>query len=119
MSDNWGTPDWILNLIFDRREFYDPCPLNPDGLRPFDGLTSKWPMSKPVFINPPFSNPGPWVDKAAAHEGEIVLLLPVDPTVGWWIRNSDSFRVTLLGVRIQFKGHAKSMRYPICIWRKP
>ena len=79
MSDDWDTPKWLLELIFDGQEYYDPCPRKGTG-----GLDAIWPERKPVFINPPFSDPLPWVRKAAAHDGEVVMLLPLDPTTKWW-----------------------------------
>ena len=36
MTDNYGSPKWILDL-FPPHRYFDPCPLNAD-LREFDGL---------------------------------------------------------------------------------
>ena len=49
-------------------------------LDPFGNLGS-------VFVNPPYSNPMPWIKKAiqAQRTGlKVVMLLNADPSVGWW-----------------------------------
>jgi hypothetical protein len=124
-TDDWRTPPWLLDLLVDGRAFFDPCPANPDGLRGNDGLLSEWPSDRLVFVNPPYSDPGPWVAKAAAHLGPIVLLLPNDPTTEWWQAYATLFRVTPLGQRIRFLsgslgyGRLSSARFPSAVWRKP
>lgn len=120
MNDNWTTPQWLLDLIFDGRPYFDPCPANPaDGsLRPHDGLGS-WPVDRPVFINPPYSDPGPWVRKARDHPGPVVLLVKCDPSTHWWQESVGAFRVTLIGVRLKFGAGDKAANFPSAIWRKP
>ena len=103
MTDDWETPKWLLEIVFNGREFYDPCPLF--GKHGEDGLKSEWPTDKPVFINPPYSRPAPWVNRAVAHLGEVHLLLPMDPTAEWWELNAPEFKVTLLPFRLRFRGH--------------
>lgn len=115
MSDDWGTPAWILDLIFDNRPYYDPCPLGKAN----GGLVAEWPTDRPVFINPPFSNPEPWVERASAHSGPVIMLLPADPSTAWWQLHSRNFRVTFLGQRIRFEGGKWPARFPVAVWRKP
>ena len=106
MSDDWETPKWLLDLVFAGREFYDPCPLfgKETGT---DGLKAEWPVDRPVFINPPYSRPSPWVNRAVAHHGEVHLLLSLDPTTEWWELNAPEFRVTVLPFRLRFRGRFK------------
>lgn len=111
-SDDWATPQWLLALLFPGGEYYDPCPINGSG-----GLDAWWPNGKPVYINPPFSNPLPWVRRAAAHDGQVVLLLPVDSTTKWWTY-ADGFEVILIGSRLHFNELATYARQTLCIWRK-
>lgn len=40
-----------------------------------------------VFVNPPYSNPMPWIQKAIEAQADgltVVMLLNADPSVGWW-----------------------------------
>ena len=76
MSDDYPTDDWI-KLIF--QDWFDPCTLSQGELRSFDGLGSSWPNK--TFINPPYSDPLPWVKQAVAESRRgktIVLLLKAD-----------------------------------------
>lgn len=112
-SDHYATPKWLLEILFPDGKYFDPCPLQPQA----DGLAGQWPTDQPVFINPPFSDPLPWVRKAAGHSGPVVLLLQVDPTTKWWTY-AEGFRVTLIGSRLHFNEMATYARHTLCIWRK-
>ena len=116
-TDNWATPRWFLDLLFDGEEFFDPCPLNPSP--DVDGLAVEWPTNMPVFINPPYSNPGPWTRKARDHKGPVVLLLRCDPATTWWQESVSAFRVTLIGQRLRFGTATRAAPFPSALWRKP
>lgn len=78
MKDNWKTPSW-LKVFFNM--YYDPCLLETNTIHMVDNLGSDW--SSPAFVNPPYSNPLPWVKKAIqeASKGiDVVMLLKVDPS---------------------------------------
>ena len=79
MNDNYATPAHIKR-VFDG--WFDPCPLNsPSG----DGLKVPW--GERTFVNPPYSNPAPWVTKAIeeSRQGKtIVMLLRVDTSTKWF-----------------------------------
>jgi hypothetical protein len=95
--DDYRTDQWILNLF---PNFFDPCPLF--GLEKIgDGLVVSWDWSDydGVFVNPPYSNPKPWIQKAIKesnkyHNAEmfeqhgsaetIVLLLKHDSSTEWY-----------------------------------
>ena len=111
-TDDYATPRWILELLFPWGNFFDPCPVGGAG-----GLEADWPINRPVFINPPFSDPLPWVRRAAEHRGEVVLLLMVDPTTRWWTY-SEQFKVTLINARLHFSEMTTYARQTLCIWRK-
>lgn len=94
-SDDYYTPQWIfdaLGLQFDLDVACPPGgPLFTPCLRYFtqedDGLAQPW--EGLVWCNPPYSKPGPWVDRFVDH-GNGVALLPF--TRGAWnlkIWNSD------------------------------
>jgi len=81
MSDNYATDTWVMRLFED---WFDPCPLNPEWT--VDGLQLNWPHR--TFVNPPYSNPKPWVEKAILvnqQEGfTVALLLKHDSSTKWY-----------------------------------
>jgi len=77
-SDNFKTDTWIQEL-FDG--WFDPCPYNPDW--EIDGLKIEWP-NMPIFINPPYSNPTPFILKAIEHPHTVALLLKHDSSTRWF-----------------------------------
>ena len=83
MNDNYST-DEQLKTVFDG--WFDPCMLSDNkGLREFDGLGSGW--AKKTFVNPPYSNPLPWVEQAIkeAAKGKVVaMLLKMDTSTRWF-----------------------------------
>lgn len=79
-SDLWKTPYWLMTH-FDTH--YDPCPSSPSD----DGLQRDW--NTPAFVNPPYSKPVLWVDKAIEEHKkgvDVVLLLRCDPSTRWYKR---------------------------------
>jgi hypothetical protein len=102
-SDDYRTDQWILNLF---PNFYDPCPflgLKDDEV--ISGLNVNWNWADydGVFVNPPYSNPKPWVKKAIQEHkdafrraydpedeqevwsaGTIVMLLKHDTSTEWY-----------------------------------
>ncbi len=64
--------------------WYDPCPYNPEydytvWPRKQNGLNPDW--QDKTYVNPPYSQPLPWVEKAIKHSKEgkrIVMLLKAD-----------------------------------------
>lgn len=97
--DDYETPQWILDIAFPEG-YFDPCPIH--GKHGPDGRKIVWPTDKPVYINPPYSDPYPWVQRAVHHPGPVCLLLPVTPDSEWWQRFSRFFRITLMGDEMRF-----------------
>jgi hypothetical protein len=57
-SDSWATPAKLYAELDAEFHFNDdPCPLEGIG-----GLEREWGTN--TFMNPPYSNPTPWVKKA-------------------------------------------------------
>ncbi len=86
MSDNWETPKWLMRMYED---WYDPCPLNDNPLN--DGLRMNWPDR--TYVNPPYSNPMPWVEKAietAKLGNRVVMLLNVDTSTKWFAKLNEA-----------------------------
>jgi len=79
-SDNRSTPKWLFSLFED---WFDPCPLNPNPT--IDGLLIDW--KDKTFVNPPYSNPLKWVEKAIEENSKgkkIALLLRLDYTTKYF-----------------------------------
>ncbi|MCS5736552.1 phage N-6-adenine-methyltransferase [Herbiconiux daphne] len=71
-----------------------------------DALTTDWNSvfgSGYKWCNPPYSDIGPWIDKAAS-ERSLVMLIPADVSVGWFkkaLATVDEVRL-ITGGRISF-----------------
>ena len=80
MKDNYETPSWLMELF---KDWFDPCPLNPKR----DGLSIEW--QDKTYVNPPYSNPLKWVEKAIEESKKgklIVMLLRVDTSTKWFAK---------------------------------
>lgn len=114
-SDNWATPNEIYDALNAQYHFNDdPCPLNGKG-----GLVREWGTS--VFMNPPYSNPTPWVRKAYEQslKGNLVVgLLRGDTSTRWfhdWVLNKA--QIIFVKGRIKFNGKPAPFPSIIVIWK--
>lgn len=92
-SDWYCTPPEILDVV---RTFWpegidlDPCSnqhslvVSDDAIMlPADGLVwRKW--EGYVYVNPPYSDPGPWLQKCARSGAECLALVKADTSTQWW-----------------------------------
>jgi len=104
-NDEYATPDWIKNVLFEG--WYDPCPLS-QGLVERDGLYSSWDSDK-IFINPPYSKPMPWIERAIAEAQKgktVALLVKHDSSTRWWakLHEAGAYFLPIMG-RIKFHGN--------------
>jgi len=100
LSDNWQTPEWLMEHF---RNHFDPCPADPT----FNGLEIEW--KNPTYVNPPYSNPLPWVKKAIEESKKgvnVVMLLRVDPSTKWYrlLMELPDVYIAYFNRRIKFKG---------------
>tara|TARA_Y100000361_G_scaffold75641_1_gene66912 strand:- start:1469 stop:1894 length:426 start_codon:yes stop_codon:yes gene_type:complete len=90
-SDDYPSDLWILEMF---KGWYDPCPLLPkeDALMR-NGLKTDWWNQRHIYVNPPYSEPHLWVEKAlnelfkANMEGKrytCVMLLKHDSSTRWF-----------------------------------
>tara|TARA_R110002020_G_scaffold6543_1_gene27766 strand:+ start:1081 stop:1503 length:423 start_codon:yes stop_codon:yes gene_type:complete len=91
-SDSYKTDEWILSML--GYGYYDPCPFDPNYT--IDGLKLDWnqeafnKMKNNIFVNPPYSNPKPWVKKAIrtvrAEDNTlpVIMLLKHDSSTEWY-----------------------------------
>ena len=108
LSDNRATPRWLME-IFDG--WFDPCPLNPTPK--INGLELEW--KDKTYINPPYSNPSPWIYKAIEESKKgkrIVLLMRFDPTTKYFralIENNA--HIFYCGERLRFTSPYSKLNY--------
>ncbi len=113
-SDSWATPQKVYADLDAEFHFNDdPCPLGGNG-----GLDREWGTS--VFMNPPYSNPTPWVKKAYEESlrGKVVVgLLRGDTSTRWfhdWVYRKAELR--FFKGRIRFNGKPAPFASIIAIW---
>jgi len=58
----------------------------------------------PVFCNPPYSNPAPFMARCSAHYAPTIALVKLDPSTAWWRDNVRDCFVCLIDHRIRFLG---------------
>lgn len=90
-SDKYETDSWVRSM-FPSTHWYDPCPIDWKPGDP-DGLVGSWHKKMNttdlgIFVNPPYSNPLPWVEKAIftnqVHCETVVMLLKHDSSTEWY-----------------------------------
>ena len=79
-TDCYKSDDWILKMF---KEYFDPCPMKfqPE----IDALKIEW--KDKTYVNPPYSNPLPFIKKAIEESKKgklIVLLLKMDTSTKWF-----------------------------------
>ena len=88
-DDDWWTPPEVFAAL---GVTFDLDPAAPPGGVPWlparriyceqdDGLTRPW--EGLVWLNPPYSRPGPWLERLAGH-GSGIALIAADPSCRWW-----------------------------------
>jgi site-specific DNA-methyltransferase (adenine-specific) len=109
-NNNYTTPQFLFDALDYEFGFdFDPCPLNLNPTLPLDGLRSDW-SGKRVFVNPPWSDIMPWVNRAFDSHAEIVVMvLPARTDTPWYHRVKDrGAEVRLFRKRVHFvKGTEK------------
>lgn len=107
MGDSWKTPQWILDMF---EGYFDPCPLNDNPV--IDGLKIDW--KDKTYVNPPYSKPLPWVEKAIEENKKgkrIVMLLNVDTSTKWFrLLNEANAHFLWFAQRLKFSNKDSSPR---------
>lgn len=108
MNDNYATDNRIMEL-FDT--WFDPCPLMDTPL--VNGLLIDW--KDRTYVNPPYSKPEVWVDKAIAENKRgklIVMLLRMDTSTKWFKKLQEHGAVFLwINGRLRFN-NLKPANFP-------
>jgi len=118
-SDDWCTPTEVVEvLVAFGGVALDPCS-NRWSIIPAarsyhlrrgeDGLLLPWtgPGGGLTYVNPPYSEPAPWMKKAAEGTGEVVLLVNYDATKAWRLYGFTADAITFVDHRIKFIGDKK------------
>lgn len=99
ISDMRATPKWLMDLFSD---YFDPCPYEYPPKT--NGLLLDWKDKN--YVNPPYSNVMPWVDKAIEESTKgkiVVLLLKFDATTEWHRKlMQNNAHLSFLGERLKF-----------------
>ena len=113
-SDEWATPAdtyAALNAEFGFRD--DPCPLGGSE----NGLMREW--KSPCYVNPPYSDILPWMDKAAAEASQgktVVLLVPSRTDTRWWHEYAmRAAEIRFIRGRLKFGGAKTPAPFPSCV----
>jgi len=122
MTDKYETDSWIKAMFpLDDVTWFDPCPIDYHPDTHDDGLTMNWvaECSKHwavgAFVNPPYSNPLPWVQKAIEENKNgltVVMLLKHDSSTEWYRSlHEASARMLMVNRRLKH-GQNKGANFP-------
>lgn len=101
VRDLWATPREVVEYMEARYGKYDLDAAASDENKVCDKFYSKetnclkrwWGSKKHVWLNPPYSNPTPFIKKAIEqmeHDNQIDILLPADNSTAWFIEAQQS-----------------------------
>ena len=129
-TDGWQTPQWLFDELNAEFEVTcDACAIAENTMCNAymrDALDdASWIDTGNVFMNPPYSNPKPFVEAAWRNRigRRVVLLLKCDPSTTWWgifwdfkshsLKNNTQIRY--IKGRIKFKGAKWTAPFPSVI----
>lgn len=113
-SDDWATPTAVYDGLDAEFHFVDdPCPLKGSE----NGLLREW--KSPCFVNPPYSDIYPWMEKASleAEAGKtVVLLVPARTCTRWWHQFAlKASEIRFIRGRLKFGTATTGAPFPSCI----
>jgi len=98
-GDSWFTPRLIVDAVASAMGGIDLDPCAHPGSPTWelakhrislskggDGLTDEWQGEGGVFVNPPYSDVGPWIRRAREHSRRrpVIMLIPTRPETRAW-----------------------------------
>ena len=124
-TDDWSTPkDLYAELDKEFRFTFDPCPLKSEDRTSL--LFKDWHGS--VFVNPPYSNIGNFIEKAMlelkkGNAHTIVFLVPARTDTKWFHEHvlGRKAEIRFIKGRLKFGDRKNSAPFPsiVIVWRKP
>lgn len=95
IQDNWETPQWLYDELNEEFNFYiDLCATREnkkcrwwtEDYFQWGIIESAKPSNISAFMNPPYSNPYPFIEKAweDSKHCKIVCILPAKTDTKWW-----------------------------------
>lgn len=119
-TDDWSTPKETFDALNAEFGFVDdPCPLAGSA----NGLMREW--KSPCFVNPPYSEIGPWMEKAKLESDAgktVVLLVPSRTDTRWWHEYAmKAAEIRFIRGRLKFGTATTGAPFPSCvvIFRNP
>lgn len=114
VSDEWATPAETFDALNAEFRFADDaCPLGGDA----NGLLREW--ASPCFCNPPYSEIGPWMEKAhlEAMAGKVVVMLvPSRTDTRWWHDYAmKASEIRFIRGRLKFGSAKTGAPFPSCV----
>ncbi|MDC9582792.1 phage N-6-adenine-methyltransferase [Xenorhabdus sp. PR6a] len=136
LRDLWQTPLTLFLALDLEFGFYLDAAASADNTLCAHYLTERdnalecdWKSYGSIWCNPPYSDIGPWIKKAAIECQKqlqpVVMLVPSDTSVGWFklaMETVDEVRL-ITGSRVQFvpvekrKGNGNTKGSMLLIWR--
>jgi DNA N-6-adenine-methyltransferase Dam len=123
-DDNYRTPPDLLAALNHefRFDLYDPCAENTNDPRTLDGLGETPNNINTYFMNPPYSDVTPWLQKARHDQARgktVVCLLKRDDSTAWYRDNVMGYAEErpIIG-RLKFDGkHSANFASYVAIFR--
>ena len=113
-SDEWSTPTETFSALDAEFKFNDdPCPLGGNE----NGLLREW--LSPCFVNPPYSEIAPWMEKAKLESDAgktVVLLVPSRTDTRWWHEYAmKAAEIRFIRGRLKFGDAKTGAPFPSCV----
>lgn len=125
-SDDWATPQPFVDALarwLGWKFTLDPCASKGNAKAPLyfteetDGLSQTW--HGQVFMNPPYSEIGTWMEKAAAENAAgtaIACLVPARTDTKWFhLVASEADEIIFLKGRLKFGDGKNSAPFPSAV----
>lgn len=115
-KDNYHTPK-ILYDAFMEKQYMDPCPYDPNFI--INALTIEW--GEKCFVNPPYSNIEPFVDKALDEikmgKTKICYFLVPSNTGTKWFRKlvQNCHKIIFFTERLKFNDGKYGATFDTCL----